>query len=100
MGTGYIERFYGKALKETEENRSMGGIFKAYDIRGSYPDELDEAMAKKIGVAFTHLLNAQRIVVGRDMRISASALTKAFIEGVTSAGASITDIGMVTTPLL
>jgi phosphomannomutase len=78
----------------------MGGIFKAYDIRGSYPDELDEAMAKKIGAAFVQLLDAKRIVIGRDMRLSASALAKAFIDGATFAGASITDIGMVTTPLL
>jgi phosphomannomutase len=78
----------------------MGGIFKAYDIRGSYPDELDETMARKIGAAFVRLLNAQRIVIGRDMRLSASALAKAFIEGAISSGASITDIGMVTTPLL
>jgi phosphomannomutase len=78
----------------------MGGIFKAYDIRGSYPDELDEATAKKIGAAFVLLLDAQRIVVGRDMRLSASALAKAFIEGAISSGASVTDIGMTTTPLL
>jgi phosphomannomutase len=78
----------------------MGGIFKAYDIRGSYPDELDEEMARKIGAAFVRQLNAQRIVIGRDMRLSASALGKAFIEGAISSGASITDIGMVTTPLL
>jgi phosphomannomutase len=78
----------------------MGGIFKAYDIRGSYPDELDEAMARKIGAAFVRLLNAQRIVIGRDMRLSASALAKAFIEGAISSGAAVTDIGMVTTPLL
>ena len=78
----------------------MGGIFKAYDIRGSYPDELDEAMVRKIGAAFVRLLNAQRIVIGRDMRLSASALAKTFIEGAISSGAAVTDIGMVTTPLL
>jgi phosphomannomutase len=78
----------------------MGGIFKAYDIRGAYPDELDEAMARKIGAAFIPLLNARRIVVGRDMRLSASALAKAFIEGAVSSGATVTDIGMTSTPLL
>jgi phosphomannomutase len=78
----------------------MGSIFKAYDIRGSYPDELDEVMARKIGAAFVRLLNAQRIVIGRDMRLSASALAKAFVEGAISSGAAVTDIGMVTTPLL
>jgi phosphomannomutase len=78
----------------------MGGIFKAYDIRGSYPDELDEGMVRRIGAAFVRLLNARRIVVGRDMRLSASALAKAFIEGAVSSGASVTDLGMTTTPLL
>lgn len=78
----------------------MGGIFKAYDIRGSYPDELDEEMAGKIGAAFAILLKARRIVVGRDMRLSALALAKAFIEGATSSGASVSDIGMTTTPML
>ncbi len=78
----------------------MGGIFKAYDIRGSYPDELDEEMAGKIGAAFSILLKARRIVVGRDMRLSAQALAQAFIEGATSSGASVADIGMTTTPML
>ncbi len=78
----------------------MGGIFKAYDIRGSYPDELDEEMAGKIGSAFVALLNARSIVVGRDMRLSAQALARAFIEGAISSGASVTDIGMTTTPML
>jgi phosphomannomutase len=78
----------------------MGGIFKAYDIRGSYPDELDEVTARKIGAAFIALLKAQRIVVGHDMRLSASALAKAFIDGAISSGAHITDIGMTSTPML
>jgi phosphomannomutase len=78
----------------------MGGIFKAYDIRGSYPNELDEVTARKIGAAFIALLKAQRIVVGHDMRLSASALAKAFIGGAISSGAHITDIGMTSTPML
>ena len=78
----------------------MGGIFKAYDIRGSYPDELDEEVARKIGSAFVALLNARRIVVGRDMRLSAQALVTAFIQGATSSGASVVDIGMTSTPML
>jgi len=78
----------------------MGGIFKAYDIRGSYPDELNETMSWKIGVCFVSLLNAKKIVVGRDMRLSALNLEKAFIEGAVSSGASVIDIGMTTTPRL
>ncbi|CVK34628.1 protein of unknown function [Methanoculleus bourgensis] len=52
----------------------MAGIFKAYDIRGRYPDELSEATARNIGNAFVRLLGAERIVVGRDMRLSSRHL--------------------------
>ena len=52
----------------------MAGIFRAYDIRGRYPDELDEATAERIGNAFVGLLRAERVVVGRDMRLSSEAL--------------------------
>jgi phosphomannomutase len=78
----------------------MSGIFKAYDIRGTYPGELNETMAKKIGACFVLLLKAGKIVVGRDMRLSASSLAEAFIQGAVSAGASVIDIGMVSTPML
>ncbi len=78
----------------------MGTIFRAYDIRGAYPDELDEGIARRIGTGFVRLLHAEAIVVGRDMRLSSPSLTEAFIEGALSAGASVTDIGMVSTPLL
>lgn len=78
----------------------MGGIFKAYDVRGSYPDELEEKTAEKIGYAFAHLLNNGHIVIGRDARLSSPVLAQAFIGGYTSAGGTVTDIGMVSTPLL
>jgi len=78
----------------------MGDIFKAYDIRGSYPAELDESTAWEIGAAFVTLLNGRNIVLGRDMRLSSTALAKAFIKGTIDSGASVTDIGMVTTPML
>ncbi|MFB3924834.1 MAG: phosphomannomutase/phosphoglucomutase [Syntrophales bacterium] len=76
------------------------GIFKAYDIRGVYPEELNEEIARKIGAAFIRFLGARSSVVGRDMRLSSPALAWAFIEGARAAGADVTDIGMVTTPLL
>ncbi len=78
----------------------MAGIFRAYDIRGRYPDELDEATAQRIGNAFVGLLAAERVVVGRDMRLSSEALARAFIRGAVEAGAEVNDIGMVSTPLL
>jgi phosphomannomutase len=78
----------------------MAGIFKAYDIRGRYPDELSEATARNIGNAFVRLLGAERIVVGRDMRLSSESLSRAFIRGAVEAGAEVADIGMASTPLL
>jgi phosphomannomutase len=78
----------------------LSGIFKAYDIRGSYPDELNEAKAKTIGAAFVRFLNAHRIVIGHDMRLSSESLARAFVEGARSWGVAVEDIGMVTTPML
>src|SRR5215204_1990646 len=77
-------------------------IFKAYDIRGVYPESLDEGVARDIGRAFVkHLdLSGSRVVVARDMRISGEALEKAFIEGVTEAGADVLDLGLVSTDAL
>ncbi len=78
----------------------MAGIFKAYDIRGRYPEEVNEEIAFKVGNAFVRLLSAKRIVLGYDMRLSSPTLADAFAEGAMDAGASVTNIGMVTTPLL
>lgn len=78
----------------------MSGIFKAYDIRGAYPEELSESMARKIGAVFVRYLRAERIVIGRDMRLSSPALGEAFIRGALDAGCDVADIGTVTSPLL
>ncbi|MBE0480344.1 MAG: phosphomannomutase/phosphoglucomutase, partial [Dehalococcoidia bacterium] len=78
----------------------MSGIFKAYDIRGSYPDEINEELGRDIGTAFAYMLKAERIVIGRDMRISSPALAEAFAEGVRLAGSAVVDVGMSTTPML
>jgi phosphomannomutase len=77
-------------------------IFKAYDIRGVYPESLNEDVARDIGRAFVnHLgLSGSRVVVARDMRLSGEALEKAFIEGVTAAGADVLDLGLVSTDAL
>src|ERR671914_2486359 len=77
-------------------------IFKAYDIRGVYPDQLNEQVARDIGRAFVnHLgLSGSTVVVARDMRLSGEALEKAFIEGVTEAGADVLDLGLVSTDAL
>jgi phosphomannomutase len=75
-------------------------IFKAYDVRGIYPDEIDDGTAYSIGAAFVTYLNAKRIAVGRDMRLSSPALTAAFISGATSQGADVVDYGMIPTDML
>src|ERR671914_2920554 len=77
-------------------------IFKAYDIRGVYPESLDEDVAGDIGRAFVnHLgLSGSRVIVARDMRLSGEALEKAFIEGVTEAGADVLGLGLVSTDAL
>ena len=75
-------------------------IFKAYDIRGTYPDEINEDGARAIGAAFVAYLGAKRIAVGRDMRLSSPSLAAAFIEGATAQGADVVDYGMIPTDML
>ena len=77
-------------------------IFKAYDIRGRYPDALNEDVARKIGRAYVSFLglSGSRVVVGRDMRLSGEPLEDAFVRGVTEAGADVLDIGLVSTDAL
>ena len=83
----------------------MGGIFKAYDIRGIYPDTIDEDIARKIGLAFRSVLDPnilatnQTVIVGRDMRSHGEPLSEALIEGLLAAGLDVVDIGITTTPM-
>jgi phosphomannomutase len=75
-------------------------IFKAYDVRGVYPGEVDEAAARAIGAAFVAYLGAKRIAVSRDMRLSSPSLAQAFIDGATSQGCDVVDYGMMATDML
>jgi phosphomannomutase len=75
-------------------------IFKAYDVRGTYPDEIHEEGARAIGAAFVTYLNAARIGVGRDMRLSSPALAAAFIGGAVAQGIDVVDYGMIATDML
>ena len=75
-------------------------IFKAYDVRGIYPDELDEALASRIGAAFVRFSGSDRVVLGRDMRLSSPALAAAFAAGASAAGAGVVDVGEVSTDAL
>jgi phosphomannomutase len=79
---------------------SLDAIFKAYDIRGIYPDELDEAFARRLGNAFAHFTGSGKVLVGRDMRPSSEPLAAAFIEGVLLAGADVVDLGLASTDLV
>jgi phosphomannomutase len=79
---------------------SLDSIFKAYDVRGIYPDELDESLARRIGNVFAHFTGAQHLVVGRDMRPSSAPLAAAFIEGAVLAGADVIDIGLCSTDVV
>ncbi len=75
------------------------GIFKAYDIRGVVPDELDESLARKIGHAFATLLSAKRLIVGQDMRSHSQRLADAVSEGMRDAGADVVRLGLSSTPM-
>ena len=75
-------------------------IFKAYDVRGTYPDQINEDVARGIGQAFVSYLDAGRIAVSRDMRLSSPALASAFIEGALAQGADVVDYGMLGTDML
>jgi len=75
-------------------------IFKAYDVRGLYPGEINEAVARQIGRGFVAYLNAKQIGVSRDMRVSSPALSAAFIDGARQQGADVVDYGMLGTDQL
>ncbi len=75
-------------------------IFKAYDVRGIYPTQLDGPVARQIGCAFVDLLGARHIAVGRDIRTSSPELSAAFIEGAVSRGCRVENVGIVGTDML
>jgi len=75
-------------------------VFKAYDVRGIYPGELDEAGAEAIGRAYVVQFEPRRIAVGRDMRLSSSTMHEAVIRGATAAGCDVLDIGLVGTEMV
>jgi phosphomannomutase len=75
-------------------------VFKAYDVRGIYPDELDEAGAEAIGRAYVEQFEPRRIAVGRDMRLSSPAMQEALMRGAAAAGSDVLDIGLVGTEMV
>jgi phosphomannomutase len=75
-------------------------IFKAYDVRGVVPDDLNESVVRAIGAAFAEWAGAARIAIGRDCRISSESLSAALAEGAASRGVDILDLGLASTDLL
>jgi phosphomannomutase len=75
-------------------------VFKAYDIRGVYPVDLDEETAYLVGRAFVDFLKCRMVIVGRDMRKSSDGLFKELARGIVDQGADVIDLGMCTTPML
>lgn len=75
------------------------GIFKAYDIRGKVPSELNPELARRIGTAFAKLLSARRLVVGQDMRTHSPDIANAVMEGIRDTGCDVTSIGLASTPM-
>jgi phosphomannomutase len=75
-------------------------VFKAYDVRGLYPDELDEDGAYRISRAYVEHFEPRTIAVGRDMRLSSPAMAASVVEGATDGGADVRDLGLVGTEML
>jgi phosphomannomutase len=75
-------------------------IFKAYDVRGVVPDDLDADVARRIGAAFAVFAGTATVVIGRDCRVSSPELATAIAEGVTSQGVDVLDLGLASTDLL
>ncbi len=75
-------------------------IFKAYDVRGIYPQEINEKLAYLIGRATAQFLKAKKIAVGRDIRKSSPQLFKHLVRGINQEGVNVYDLGLITTPML
>ncbi len=77
----------------------MSGVFHAYDVRGVWGREIDEALSERIGRAVAAHLGCRRVCVGNDMRESAAPAKAALVRGLTAMGCSVEDIGLASTPM-
>jgi phosphomannomutase len=84
----------------TTDPANTHAVFKAYDVRGVVPDQVDETLARRTGAAFVPVAEARTVVVGHDMRPSSPALAAAFAEGAAEAGADVVLIGLASTDQL
>ena len=80
--------------------QKLDQIFKAYDVRGIYPETLDEDIAYRIGAAFVKYLGCKQVVIGRDIRLSSEGLFKALAHGITDQGADVFNIGLTGSEVL
>ena len=81
----------------TTDPDHLAATFKAYDVRGTVPDQVDEDLARAVGNAFVALSGVDAVVVGHDMRPSSPGMSRAFAEGAARAGADVALIGLAST---
>jgi len=84
----------------TSDPAALAATFKAYDVRGTVPDQIDEDLARRVGNAFVVVTGADAVVVGHDMRPSSPGMSLAFAEGAAEAGADVVRIGLASTDQL
>lgn len=77
----------------------MSEVFRAYDVRGKYPKDIDEGVAFRVGAAFGKFIEGDTVTVGMDARDSSSSLKKSVIQGLCSSDKKVIDIGLCTTPM-
>ncbi len=87
-------------MASTSDPGNLNAIFKAYDVRGTVPDQIDEDLARRVGTAFVSVTGARKVVVGHDMRESSPGMAGAFAIGAAGAGADVVLIGLASTDQL
>jgi phosphomannomutase len=87
-------------MSSTSAPVNLDTVFKAYDVRGLVPEQVDEPLAHAVGVAFVAVTEAAGVVVGHDMRPSSPGMAAAFAEGAAAAGADVQMIGLASTDQL
>ena len=87
-------------MADTLDPANVHAVFKAYDVRGTVPDQVDEALARATGAAFVRVTGATTVVVGHDMRPSSPGMAGAFADGASASGADVVMIGLASTDQL
>ncbi len=87
-------------MPSTLAPENLAAVFKAYDVRGLVPEQLDESVARRVGGAFVAVTGSRAVVVGHDLRPSSPGMAQAFADGAAAAGADVTMIGLASTDQL